>query len=64
MSADIQYKPPRRGQLLTAEDVAHVLRIPVESVRALLRDGRLKAKKIGPHWRITWDELDRFLESL
>lgn len=58
------YQPPKRGQLLTPKDVAYLLRVPVASARALLRDGLIKASKIGPHWRVTWEELDRFLASL
>ncbi len=48
--------------LLTPEDVAERLAVNAATVRAWLRKGNLKGKKIGRKvWRISEDELNAFL---
>lgn len=57
--------------LYTVHDVARILQMHEETVRILLRSGRLKGIKLGPHatlpgrfeWRITDQALRRFLDE-
>jgi excisionase family DNA binding protein len=48
-------------EILSAEDVATILRLPLKTVRARLHDKSLKGTKIGKHWRIHKKDLERFL---
>ncbi len=58
-------------RLYTVHDVARILQMHEETVRILLRSGRLKGIKLGPHatlpgrfeWRITDQALRRFLDG-
>ncbi len=58
-------------RLYTVHEVARVLQMHEETVRILLRSGRLKGIKLGPHatlpgrfeWRITDQALRRFLDG-
>jgi excisionase family DNA binding protein len=60
-----------RPHLYTVHEVAEILRMHEETVRILLRSGRLKGIKLGPHatlpgrfeWRITDQALHQFLEA-
>jgi len=44
----------------TVEQVADLLGLHVKTVRAYVRDGRLKAIKIGKRYRIAREDLDAF----
>jgi hypothetical protein len=46
--------------LLTADQVATRLRRNPELIRRWIREGRLKADKLGPTWVVTLSELARF----
>ena len=49
-------------EIMSAEEVAKILRIPLKTVRMILHEGdTLKGTKIGKHWRVTKKELERFL---
>jgi excisionase family DNA binding protein len=56
-------------RIYTVREVADILQMHEETVRALLRSGRLKGIKLGPHptlpgrfeWRITEQALRIFL---
>lgn len=56
-------------RIYTVHEVAHILQMHEETVRAQLRSGRLQGVKLGPHptlpgrfeWRITEDALRAFL---
>lgn len=45
----------------SAEEVAEYLHIGAQTVRAWLRDGKVKAVKFGRSWRIADDELKRIV---
>ena len=47
-------------QLYTVERVAELLNLHVKTVRAYVRSGRLKAKRIGKQYRITRADLEEF----
>ena len=49
-------------KLLTAEEVAKILRVSYRSVVRYIESGKLKASKIGM-WRIKQSDLDAFLEQ-
>lgn len=48
-------------QLYSAEEVAERLGLHVRTVRGYLRDGRLRAVRIGKQYRITPDDLEAFV---
>jgi excisionase family DNA binding protein len=50
--------------LYSAEQVAELLNLHVKTVRRYLRDGRLKAKRIGKEYRITRADLQAFAGEL
>jgi excisionase family DNA binding protein len=47
-------------QLYSVEQVANVLNLHVRTIRRYVRDGRLRAKRIGKEYRITRADLDEF----
>jgi len=49
--------------MLTIEDVAKILNVSPATVRRLIEDGELKAKKIRGQWRIKKEDLDAYLAS-
>lgn len=52
--------------ILTADQVAEILQLPLKTVRGLLHETSLtgkglKGQKIGKHWRVLKAELERYL---
>ena len=47
----------------TVEEVAKTLRVSPPTVRKLIREGQLKAVRVGVQIRIQKEELDRFLKN-
>jgi excisionase family DNA binding protein len=47
---------------LTTEEVAKILRVSTRSIFRYIKNGRLKAIKVG-YWRIAKRELDNFIEK-
>jgi excisionase family DNA binding protein len=47
-------------QLYTADEVAGLLNLHVKTIRRYVRDGRLKARRIGKEYRIARVDLDAF----
>jgi excisionase family DNA binding protein len=48
-------------QLYSAEEVAEQLGLHVRTVRGYVRDGRLRAVRIGKQYRITREDLEAFV---
>ena len=48
------------AQLFTADEVAGLLNLHVKTIRRYVRDGRLKARRIGKEYRIARADLDAF----
>lgn len=46
--------------LYTADEVAERLNMHVKTIRRYIRDGRLKARRIGKEYRVTRADLDEF----
>ena len=51
------------GDVLTIDEVAAYLRIPVSSVYRLAQENRIPAQKVGRHWRFYKPTLDLWLLS-
>lgn len=49
-------------QVYDAAEVAQLLKISVWQFNKLCREGTLKAIKVGRHWKITKENLTKFLE--
>ena len=49
--------------LLTVDDVAYFLRLEPDTVRALARDGKLPAIKLGRVWRFKQDEINLWIQQ-
>lgn len=47
----------------TVEQVAELLKVSPQTVRRLIREGQLKAVRVGIQLRVKKEELDRFLEN-
>lgn len=50
-------------ELFTPQEVAQKLKIDMSTVYRWIREGRLKAVKIGHFWRISESELNRLLKG-
>jgi excisionase family DNA binding protein len=51
------------SQLYSTEEVAEQLGLHVRTVRGYVRDGRLRAVRIGKQYRITREDLEEFVGS-
>jgi len=49
--------------LYTTEEIADILKMKVTTIRALIRDKKLPAIKIGTEYRITEEDLKKFLDE-
>jgi excisionase family DNA binding protein len=50
-------------QYYTAAQAAKLLNMHVKTIQRYIREGRLKAKKVGKEWRITGHDLSVFAEA-
>jgi excisionase family DNA binding protein len=50
-------------ELLTPNEAAAYLKVPVETVWRWCRQGTLPAAKIGKYWRVDKKQLDAFIAS-
>lgn len=48
---------------LQVKDVAAELEVSEKTVRKLINEGVIVAYKLGREWRVTREDLDKFLES-
>lgn len=51
------------GDILTPEEIATEWRLEVATVRRWIREGKLKATKLGRGWRIKRADWDAFMKS-
>jgi excisionase family DNA binding protein len=51
-------------KIYTIEEVVEILKVTRRSVYNYLKDGKLNAVKLGRSWRVTEEELDRFIKNL
>lgn len=59
----IQSRKAILDQYLTLEDVADHLQLNVQTVRRYVREKRLTAVKFGKGYRVSKDDLQRFIEG-
>lgn len=52
-----------KAELLTVEEVAERLKVHKRTVYRRIKEGSLKAVKLGRLWRVPEDALDRFISS-
>jgi excisionase family DNA binding protein len=45
------------------EEIANMFNLQAQTVRLWIRQGKLKAVKLGGLWRISEEELQRFVEA-
>ena len=50
-------------EFLTAKEVAKKLRLSVETVKKMLRDGELPGRKVGRKWLTSQSELAQHMEE-
>jgi len=50
--------------LMTVNEVAELLKVQEETIRNWLRSGKLKGVKLGNRWRVTTNDLEKFLKEL
>jgi excisionase family DNA binding protein len=59
---DIDERPDDLSEaVLTLDEVAQLLRLPVESIESLARDGELPGRRIGEEWRFARAAVLRWL---
>lgn len=51
-------------KLYSVEDLVGMLNISDKTVRAYLREGKIKARKIGLRWFVTEKNLEKFIEGV
>jgi excisionase family DNA binding protein len=56
--------PTGESLLLTPEEAAQVLRVGRTTLYALIKDGDLRPVHIGRSCRISWGELERYVDRL
>jgi excisionase family DNA binding protein len=55
--------PPPVPRLLEVHEVAYALRVSQETVRRLIRTGKLTAVRIGSQWRVDPRDLQAFIDQ-
>jgi excisionase family DNA binding protein len=50
------------NNIYTVEEVASILKLSKRSIYTYIKDGKLKAKLIGNKWRITEENLNKFMQ--
>ena len=52
------------NNLLTAGEVAKKLKVTVQSVRLLIKNGMLNAERVGNQWLTSIEDLNEYIENL
>jgi excisionase family DNA binding protein len=52
-----------RARFLTVAEVAETLRVSTMTVYRLIKSGELRAVRVGKSYRLTEEDLDRYLAS-
>ena len=50
-------------ELYTVKQVAYVLHVSERTIMNYIKDGRMKAQKVGGKWRFTKAEIERFVNG-
>ena len=51
------------SQFYTVEKVADLLKVDPRTIRTAIHSGKLKAARVGRHFRIAEEDLKKYLES-
>ncbi|MBA7507893.1 hypothetical protein ES706_06622 [subsurface metagenome] len=51
-------------KLYSVEDLVSMLNLSARTVRVYLREGKIKARKIGLSWYVTEENLKKFIEGV
>ncbi len=51
------------GKFFTVEEVADLLKVDPRTIRAAIHGGKLKASKVGRHFRVGESDLKEYLSS-
>ena len=49
--------------IYTVEQVSEMIKMHPKTIQRYIREGKIKAKKVGKSWRITEDNLTEFLKK-
>jgi len=55
--------PDSIPQVMTIEEAAGYLRIPLSSLYKLAQGGKIPCQKVGRHWRFRKETIDRWLDQ-
>lgn len=61
MQLAMRTQPLTRAEVLTAKEVAELLRVPQSTVYEFARRGLLPAHRVGRGWRFTRPEIEQWL---
>ena len=50
-------------ELLTADELSKILRVPKTTLYTLSQQGKIPALKIGKHWRYIKSEIKKWIEA-
>jgi excisionase family DNA binding protein len=50
-------------EILTIEEAADYLRVPLSSLYRIAQSGRIPCQKVGRHWRFRRQALERWIEG-
>lgn len=51
-----------KPDILNVEEVADLFRVSTQTIYAMLKDGRLTARKVGREWRFSREEVERIVK--
>lgn len=54
---------PYEKQVFTPDEVAEILKLHPQTVRKWLNEGKIKASKLGTHWRATGQNIIDFMKD-
>ena len=53
----------RLPEIMTIEEVAEYLRVPLSSLYKLAQQGKIPASKVGRHWRFRREIIDHWIDD-
>ena len=51
-------------EVMTIEETAQYLRVPLSSLYKLAQTGKIPCQKVGRHWRFRREAIERWLERM
>jgi excisionase family DNA binding protein len=50
-------------ELLTAREAGDMLKVSDQTIRTMIKNGKIRGFKVGRSWRIKREEIDKLLQS-